>query len=81
VCLIPAEPVCCDECWQPCTAEAPSASICGVTGTEWGTVRSVDEALAILEKHGRKKKDKDKSKDKKHKKDKQSKKHKKEKHK
>jgi hypothetical protein len=47
----------------------------GLTGdvarAEWGTVRSVDEALAILEKHGKKKKDKDKSKDKKHKKEKE----------
>jgi hypothetical protein len=80
VCLV-AKVVCCADCWQACTAEAPSASICGVAGAEWGTVRSVDEALAILEKHGKKKKDKDKSKDKKHKKDKHAKKHKKEKHK
>jgi hypothetical protein len=50
-----------------------------VVVAEWGTVRSVDEALAILEKHGKKKKDKDKSKDKKHKMEKHSKKDKKEK--
>lgn len=72
---------CWAECWQPGIADASSAYAGDVAGAEWGTVRSVDEALAILEKHGKKKKDKDKSKDKKHKKDKQSKKHKKEKHK